>query len=86
MPKTTHAKLIIIGSGPAGCTAAIYAARAMLEPILATIEGGETTHDVRNARALLAELRVNDFNHPHGKIALVHSRASAGSAKDSQPG
>ena len=30
----THAKLVIIGSGPAGYTAAIYAARAMLEPIL----------------------------------------------------
>ena len=28
--------------------------RAMLEPVLATIEGGETTRDVRNARALLA--------------------------------
>jgi thioredoxin reductase (NADPH) len=34
MPKTTHAKIIIIGSGPAGYTAAIYAARAMLDPIL----------------------------------------------------
>jgi thioredoxin reductase (NADPH) len=34
MAKTTHAKVIIIGSGPAGYTAAIYAARAMLEPIL----------------------------------------------------
>src|SRR5712672_1424928 len=32
--KATHAKLVIIGSGPAGYTAAIYAARAMLEPIL----------------------------------------------------
>jgi class 3 adenylate cyclase/predicted ATPase len=30
--------------------------RALLEPILATIEGGETARDVRNARALLAEL------------------------------
>ena len=30
--------------------------RALLEPILATIEGGETTPDVRNARALLAEI------------------------------
>jgi thioredoxin reductase (NADPH) len=34
MPSTTHAKLVIIGSGPAGYTAAVYAARAMLEPIL----------------------------------------------------
>ena len=29
-----HSKTIILGSGPAGCTAAIYAARAMLEPVL----------------------------------------------------
>ena len=34
MGKTTHAKVVIIGSGPAGYTAAIYAARAMLQPIL----------------------------------------------------
>ncbi|MBV9558122.1 MAG: FAD-dependent oxidoreductase, partial [Pseudolabrys sp.] len=34
MAKTTHGKVVIIGSGPAGYTAAIYAARAMLEPIL----------------------------------------------------
>jgi thioredoxin reductase (NADPH) len=34
MSKTHHAKLAIIGSGPAGYTAAIYAARAMLEPVL----------------------------------------------------
>jgi thioredoxin reductase (NADPH) len=34
MSKTVHAKLVIIGSGPAGYTAAIYAARAMLEPVM----------------------------------------------------
>jgi thioredoxin reductase (NADPH) len=34
MSTTTHAKIIILGSGPAGYTAAIYAARAMLEPVL----------------------------------------------------
>jgi len=34
MPKTVHAKVVIVGSGPAGYTAAIYAARAMLQPIL----------------------------------------------------
>src|SRR5215471_13201048 len=34
MPAPIHAKVVIIGSGPAGYAAAIYAARAMLEPIL----------------------------------------------------
>jgi thioredoxin reductase (NADPH) len=34
MAHPIHAKVVIIGSGPAGYTAAIYAARAMLEPVL----------------------------------------------------
>ena len=34
MTDRTHVKLLIVGSGPAGYTAAIYAARAMLEPML----------------------------------------------------
>jgi thioredoxin reductase (NADPH) len=47
-----HSKLVILGSGPAGYTAAIYAARANLSPMLITgnVQGGQltTTTDVEN--------------------------------------
>jgi thioredoxin reductase (NADPH) len=52
MTTSTHAKVLILGSGPAGYTAAIYAARANLKPMLVTglAQGGQlmTTTDVDN--------------------------------------
>lgn len=52
MSETKHCKLLILGSGPAGYTAAVYAARANLNPVLVTgiQQGGQltTTTDVEN--------------------------------------
>ena len=52
MSQSNHHKLIILGSGPAGYTAAVYAARANLNPVVITglIQGGQltTTTDVDN--------------------------------------
>jgi thioredoxin reductase (NADPH) len=52
MTTTQHAKVLILGSGPAGYTAAVYAARANLQPMLITgmAQGGQlmTTTEVDN--------------------------------------
>tara|TARA_R110002072_G_scaffold4663_3_gene32398 strand:- start:4241 stop:5188 length:948 start_codon:yes stop_codon:yes gene_type:complete len=52
MSATKHHRLIILGSGPAGYTAAVYAARANLQPLVITgmVQGGQltTTTDVDN--------------------------------------
>ena len=52
MSQSSHHRLIILGSGPAGYTAAVYAARANLEPVVITglTQGGQltTTTDVDN--------------------------------------
>ena len=52
MTNSRHCKLLILGSGPAGYTAALYAARANLKPVLLTgiVQGGQltTTTDVDN--------------------------------------
>jgi len=52
MPTARHIRLLILGSGPAGYTAAVYAARANLQPVLITglAQGGQlmTTTDVDN--------------------------------------
>ncbi len=52
MSEVRHCRLLILGSGPAGYTAAVYAARANLNPVLITglEQGGQltTTTDVDN--------------------------------------
>jgi thioredoxin reductase (NADPH) len=52
MPESKHCRVLILGSGPAGYTAAVYAARANLNPVLVTgvEQGGQlmTTTDVDN--------------------------------------
>jgi thioredoxin reductase (NADPH) len=52
MSETKHCRLLVLGSGPAGYTAAVYAARANLNPVLITglEQGGQltTTTDVDN--------------------------------------
>ena len=62
---TQHARLLILGSGPAGYTAAVYAARANLKPVLVTglAQGGQlmTTTDVDNWPADAAGVQGPDL-------------------------
>lgn len=65
MSDVIHHQLIILGSGPAGYTAAIYAARANLKPVVITgmQQGGQltTTTEVENWPGGIAELQGPDL-------------------------
>lgn len=62
---TKHAKLLILGSGPAGYTAAVYAARANLNPVLVTgmQQGGQltTTSEIENWPGEFEEITGTDL-------------------------
>ncbi len=65
MTTTKHAKVLILGSGPAGYTAAVYAARANLNPVLITgiAQGGQlmTTTEVDNWPADVAGVQGREL-------------------------
>src|SRR5512137_951796 len=73
MPNSQHAKVLILGSGPAGYTAAVYAARANLNPVLITgiAQGGQlmTTTDVDNWPADFAGVQGPELMEPFQKHA-----------------
>ena len=84
MTSSKHAKLLILGSGPAGYTAAVYAARANLNPVLITglQQGGQltTTTEIENwpgdAEGLtgpaLMERMKHHAEHFNTEIIFVH--------------
>ncbi len=53
MPKKSQYKIVILGSGPAGLTAAIYASRANLEPLVIEGGGGDDPTDVPGGQLML---------------------------------
>ena len=80
---TRHSRLLILGSGPAGYTAAVYAARANLKPVLITglAQGGQlmTTTEVDNWPADVDGVQGPPFGIVPSRrgIRLITKRSSA---------
>src|SRR5271169_5756710 len=66
MPKKDHYKVIILGSGPAGLTAALYASRANLEPLVVDGGGASDPSDVPGGQLMLTTDVDNYPGFPEG--------------------
>ena len=64
MTSPQHSKVLILGSGPAGYTAAVYAARANLKPTLITgmAQGGQLMCEAREADEVVRERRPQGYH------------------------
>jgi thioredoxin reductase (NADPH) len=66
MPSQSHYRVVILGSGPAGLTAAVYAARAELRPLVVEGGGGDDPTDVPGGQLMLTTEVDNYPGFPEG--------------------
>jgi len=66
MPSKTHYRAVILGSGPAGLTAAVYASRAELAPLVVEGGGGDDPTDVPGGQLMLTTEVDNYPGFPEG--------------------
>jgi thioredoxin reductase (NADPH) len=68
MPNKTHYRVVILGSGPAGLTAALYASRAELAPLVVEGGGGDDATDVPGGQLMLTSDVDNYPGFPDGIV------------------
>jgi thioredoxin reductase (NADPH) len=66
MPAKTHYRVVILGSGPSGLTAAVYASRAELQPLVIEGGGGDDPTDVPGGQLMLTTEVDNYPGFPEG--------------------
>ena len=66
MPNENHYRVVILGSGPAGLTAALYASRAELGPLVVEGGGGDDPTDVPGGQLMLTTEVDNYPGFPEG--------------------
>jgi thioredoxin reductase (NADPH) len=66
VPAKNHYRVVILGSGPAGLTAAVYASRAELEPLVVEGGGGDDSTDVPGGQLMLTTDVDNYPGFPEG--------------------